>query len=76
MDPYSEDPYYGGYEPTMESQWEAPPSASGSSHPPGEAPPGDPTYDDRRERDWRDRRDRRGSPREARPESRCVNRQN
>ena len=73
------DRYYGGYEPTMESQWAAPPSADRGGPPPADAPPGDPTYgDDHRDREpWRERGSgsRRGSsppppPRESRPESR------
>ena len=43
--------YYGGYEPTQESQWVAPPSAYGGDGPPpsGDAPPGDVGYDDKRD---------------------------
>ena len=43
--------YAGGYEPTQESQWVAPPSTyvGGGPHPSSDAPPGDAAYDDRRD---------------------------
>ena len=43
--------YYGGYEPTQESQWVAPPSTYGGDGPPpnSDAPPGDAGYDDKRD---------------------------
>lgn len=62
-----DDPFdynYGGYEPTQESQWSLPPPAAESFHPPpGDVPPGDPTYDDRGDRDaWGRRHSRDKSP--------------
>jgi pre-mRNA 3'-end-processing factor FIP1 len=51
------DDYNYGYEPTMESQWEQPPPAN------PDAPPGDPTYEDRGERDvWQQGRRQHRSP--------------
>jgi hypothetical protein len=43
--------YGGGYEPTQESQWVAPPSAyvGGGPPPNSDAPPGDAAYDDKRD---------------------------
>jgi len=53
FDPAAEDQYDyygGGYEPTQESQWVAPPSTYvGGSHPNSDAPPGDIAYDDKRD---------------------------
>lgn len=59
--------YYGGYEPTQESQWVAPPSTYGGDGPPpsGDAPPGDVGYDDKRDpwqRNGQQRRTSRESP--------------
>jgi len=54
--------YYGGYEPTQESQWVAPPSTYGGDGPPpnSDAPPGDAGYDDNKRDPWQ-RNGRRGS---------------
>ncbi len=56
---YPEDPFghdydsmYSGYEPTMESQWSAPPPAAVG----GDAPPGDTSYEGCERDVWRDRR--------------------
>merc|ERR1712156_866060 len=63
FDPFAEDHfdnYAGGYEPTQESQWVAPPStylAGGGDNP--DAPPGDTGYEDKRD-PWQ-RNGRRGS---------------
>jgi len=63
-DPFGQEQYDAryGYEPTMESQWEAVPTGSRPPPPMGhEVPPGDPGYEDqrRRERDgWRERSSR------------------
>jgi pre-mRNA 3'-end-processing factor FIP1 len=65
-----DDPFgynYGGYEPTQESQWSLPPPAESFHPPPGDVPPGDPSYDDRGDRDaWgrgRSSRDKSPTPR-------------
>lgn len=52
FDPFAEDQYdnyAGGYEPTQESQWVAPPSTylGGGDNP--DAPPGDAAYEDKRD---------------------------
>ena len=62
-DPF--DYHYGGYEPTQESQWSLPPPAESFRPPPGDIPPGDPSYDDRGDREgWvRGRSSRDKSPR-------------
>jgi len=62
FDPFAEDQYdnyAGGYEPTQESQWVAPPSTylGGGDNP--DAPPGDAAYEDKRD-PWQ-RNGRRGS---------------
>lgn len=56
--------YYGGYEPTQDSQWVAPPSSyQGGGHPNSDAPPGDSAYDDKRDPWQRNgRRSSRDSP--------------
>ena len=65
-----DDPFgynYGGYEPTQESQWSLPPPAESFHPPPGDVPPGDPSYEDRGDRDaWgrgRTSRDKSPTPR-------------
>ena len=48
-----EENYEGGYEPTQESQWVAPPSTYVGDRPPNsDAPPGDAAYDEKSRDPW------------------------
>lgn len=58
--------YYGGYEPTQESQWQVPPTFQDRQGPPpnSDAPPGDAGYDEHKSDTdpWKDRRSSRETP--------------